>query len=214
MRGLTLTQTSADSLTLCFTGVSPSFLFQSAKRSGILLAGGSVSDSLPARESQAELGRHRATSEQWLIAKPPAPGTKALPRSSRGGRGISPAWPQEPEHLPNRAPAKTHLQMETLPYIRQGKCSKHPRHGRKRWDSLAGPSSTADNVPSSLQAPDSPVLHPPWFSLRLPANNLQEGQQWLINELILQSQEKHLHQEGTGSRKIKAEGFSSFLMCI
>lgn len=170
----------------------------------------------PCQPERARLSweRHRATSEQWLIAKPPAPGTKALPRSSRGGRGISPAWPQEPEHLPNRAPAKIHLQMETLPSIRQGKCSKHPRHGRKRWDSLAGPSSRADNVPSALQAPDSPVLHPPWFSLRLPANNLQEGQQWLINELSLQSQEKHLHQEGTGSRKIKAEGFSSFLMCI
>lgn len=67
----------------------------------------------------------------------------------------------------------------------------------------------ADDVPSALLSPDSP-----WFSLGLPMNNLQEGQQWLINELILQSQEKHLHQEGTGSMKIKAKSFSFFLTCI
>lgn len=64
----------------------------------------------------------------------------------------------------------------------------------------------ADNVPCALLSPDCPLLYPPWFSLGLPVNNLQEGQQWLINELILQSQEKHLHQERTGGMKIKDKG--------
>lgn len=55
-RGFALTQTSAGSLILGFTGVSPSFLFQSVKWSGVLFADRSVSESLPGRVSQAGAG--------------------------------------------------------------------------------------------------------------------------------------------------------------
>lgn len=72
---------------------------------------------------------------------------------------------------------------------------------------MAGKAGSPWQVPAPRQMM-SPVLccvlYPSWLSLRRPVNNLQEGQQWLINGLISQSQEGHLHQEGIGNMKTKA----------